>query len=196
MLLSGILYAQEVEPATFPPIVPLASFSPDIIQDVKYATKDNFTGKAIYSHGRVFLREPVALALVRVQERLRRDQGLGLKIFDGYRPLSVQRKFWQILPDPRFVADPRKGSRHNRGGSVDVTLVASDARDLDMGTGYDDFTEKAAHGFRILPAQVLENRRLLRSFMEKEGFVALESEWWHYDFEGAASFPIEDFPTE
>ena len=119
-----------------------------------------------------------------------------LKIFDGYRPFHVTKLMWEILPDERYVANPKDGSRHNRGAAVDLTLVDLTGAELKMPTGFDDFTEKAAHSYMNLPSEVIENRKKLRSIMEKYGFFAIESEWWHYDLKDYANYPILDYTFE
>ena len=132
--------------------------------------------------------------LKRVQAELA-GQWLGLKIFDGFRPLAVQRKFWEIIPDDRYVANPAKGSRHNRGAAVDLTLIhLSDGRELPMPTPFDDFSERAGRDYPDLPAEVIRNRDLLRRVMEKHGFVALPTEWWHFDDVDWRNYPITDLP--
>ncbi len=115
-------------------------------------------------------------------------KGIGLKFFDAYRPYSVTKKMWQVVPDARYAANPAKGSGHNRGAAVDVTLINLKTKEeLTMPTGFDDFTEKAHHNYLNLPTQVIANRKLLKSTMEKYGFAALETEWWHYSIPNAAS---------
>ena len=111
---------------------------PSIIQDIKYATADNFTGQVLYPSARCLLRDPVAWRLLRVHRNLR-SQGLGLKVFDCYRPIEVQRKMWSIYPDADYVANPVSGSRHNRGASVDVGLVDASGRELPMPSRFDEF---------------------------------------------------------
>jgi D-alanyl-D-alanine dipeptidase len=147
---------------------------------MRYAGRENFTGRAIYDCGRCFLRPETAEKVARAEASLRK-RGLSLKMWDCYRPLSAQKLLWALVPDPRYVADPKKGSRHNRGNAVDVTLVDSAGRELDMPTPFDDFSRRAAHGETQLPAQVLANRRLLAETMEQAGFRGLATEWWHYD---------------
>ncbi len=175
-------------------LIDLESVIPGLITDVRYATPDNFTGKVVYPSARVFLRRPAAERLAAAAAFLARHHGLRVKVFDGYRPLSVQKRFWEILPDDRYVANPATGSKHNRGAAVDLTLVGPDGADLDMGTAFDDFSERAGHGYRDLLAGVLANRRLLRSVMAAFGFEPLASEWWHYDLKGWKQFPVEDVP--
>jgi zinc D-Ala-D-Ala dipeptidase len=165
---------------------------PGITLDIRYATEENFMEQRLYPSPEAWLRAPAAVALARVQKDLAAE-GLGLKVFDAYRPYSVTRMMWEPIRNPDYVADPAKGSRHNRGAAVDVTLVLlATGEELAMPTGYDDFTERAGHGFRDLPQEVLANRERLRRAMERRGFSALESEWWHYDFTGWERFELLD----
>lgn len=164
--------------------------------DVKYATPNNFTKKILYPFAAVYLRQPAYEALVRLQEFLK-PMGIGVKIFDGYRPYRVTEKMWEIVPDERYAADPKTGSGHNRGVAVDLTLIyLKTGQELPMPTPYDDFTEKAHHNYMDLDAEVLENRTLLRSLMEAHGFVALETEWWHYYLKDPSRFPLMDIGFE
>jgi D-alanyl-D-alanine dipeptidase len=172
-------------------LVELSKISPRILLDIRYATPNNFTGKAVYPSARCFLLREAADRLHRVQLNLEK-MGLGLKVYDGYRPLAVQKIFWALVPDPRYVADPAEGSKHNRGASVDLTLVGPDGQELLMPTEFDDFTEKAGHGYMGGPEEALLNRNILRSAMEAEGFIPYEGEWWHYDDPDWKNFPILD----
>ena len=162
-----------------------------IVLDIRYATTNNFTGKQVYDEARFFLRTEAAKKLLEVQKELQ-SFGLGLKIFDGYRPLSVQKKFWEIMPDERYVADPKKGSRHNRGAAVDLTLVDKNGNEIPMPTPYDDFTEKASRNYMDLSAQVIINRKFLEDIMTKYGFTGMPTEWWHFDFNGWEKYDIMD----
>jgi D-alanyl-D-alanine dipeptidase len=154
---------------------------PGIVLDIRYATTNNFTGQQLYPFSKCYLRRAAATKLRAAQAELA-AMGYGLKIFDGYRPLSVQWKMWEIYPHPGYVADPRKGSRHNRGAAVDVTLIRlADGAELLMPTPYDDFTEKAHRDFMDLPAEAIRNRELLEQVLTKHGFVGLKTEWWHFD---------------
>ncbi len=175
------------------PLVLVSQLDSTIVIDLKYATPDNFVGQVLYDTALCYLRRSVAERLVRVQKPLRK-QGLGLKIWDGYRPLSVQWKMWRLVPDPRYVADPRKGSRHNRGAAVDVTLVDSLGHELPMPTGFDDFTERAHRDFTDLPPEVLRNRKILEEAMTREGFIPLPTEWWHFDAPNWKDYSILDIP--
>ena len=154
---------------------------PGIKTDFKYAKEDNFTHTILYpSITTTYLRRPVALALREVQEELA-TQKLALKIWDAYRPYAVTKRMWDLIKDERYVADPSKGSGHNRGIAVDLTIISTqNGKELDMGTGFDNFSDSAHHSFRYLPENVLQNRSLLRALMIRNGFVPLETEWWHY----------------
>ena len=171
---------------------------PTLIYDLRYASTNNFMQRIMYPdhNGKTFLRKPVADALTKVQEELNR-MGLGLKIFDAYRPFAVTVKFWELVKDERYVANPAKGSGHNRGVAVDLTIIdLKTLAELNMGTGFDNFTDTAHHTFTALPEEVLHNRLLLKSIMEKYGFVALESEWWHYYLANGNRFELLDISFE
>jgi len=168
----------------------------DIPRDVRYATTNNFMHAKLYPVSKVMLRRPAAIALHEVERELARD-GLGLKIFDGYRPYRVTVRMWKPIRNPDFVADPAKGSRHNRGAAVDLTLIdLRTGNDLPMPTGYDDFTPRARQDFNDLPADAIANRAKLREVMTRHGFDPLPSEWWHFDFRGWERFELLDLPLE
>ncbi len=173
------------------PLVELIQISPQIRLDIRYATPNNFTGKVVYPSARCFLLRQVAERLHLVQGTLEK-MGLGLKVFDGYRPLSVQKILWKVCPDPRYVADPKEGSCHNRGAAVDLTLVDLRGKELPMPTEFDDFTAKASHSYLGGSSETQENRGLLKKVMEAEGFLAYEGEWWHYAIPDSENFPILD----
>ncbi|MBA4148939.1 MAG: D-alanyl-D-alanine dipeptidase [Verrucomicrobia bacterium] len=161
-------------------LVDVEKFIPGVYLDIRYATTNNFTGQKVYPVAKCYLRRATAEKLKLVYEELQKRK-LSLKIYDGYRPLSVQKKFWELVPDDRYVANPAKGSKHNRGGAVDLTLVNSHGVELPMPTPYDDFTEKAHQDYNDLPKEVIRNRALLRTVMEKHGFKNITTEWWHFD---------------
>lgn len=164
--------------------------------EIRYATADNFMKKPLYPAAKAFLRAPAARALQSVQRELA-AQGVGIKVFDAYRPYRVTEAMWEPIKNPDYVADPAKGSRHNRGAAVDLTLIdLQTGAELEMPTPYDDFTERAAHAFGELPADAVKNRALLRGVMEKHGFQPLPSEWWHYDFSGWEGFELMNVPLE
>jgi D-alanyl-D-alanine dipeptidase len=165
---------------------------PGIVLDIRYATTNNFTGQKLYPFAGCSLRRAAAEKLAAAQAELK-PLGYGLKIYDGYRPLSVQRKMWEVFPQPGYVADPKKGSRHNRGAAVDVTLIwLSDGTELPMPTPYDDFTERAHRSYMDLPAEVIQNRELLARVLTKHGFVGLPTEWWHFDDREWRNYPLLD----
>lgn len=159
--------------------------------DLRYATANNFVGEPMYDCPRCFLRPAAARALLKVHRKLQ-TQGYALKMYDCYRPLPIQWKLWKKVPDRRYVADPRKGSMHNRGAAVDLTIVVdSTGQELDMGTGYDYFGVEAYINYQKLPAAVLANRQLLRSSMEAAGFYTTPTEWWHFSYRGQ-SYPLDE----
>ncbi len=174
-------------------LVELGALTPPLILDIRYATANNFTGRVVYPSARAFLRRDAACALLRVNAALR-VRGLQLKVFDAYRPVSVQKILWNVMPDERYVADPKIGSIHNRGMAVDVTLVDLRGGEIPMPTGYDEFSEKAYRDYRKLPAAALRNRAILRAAMEAEGFNGIPTEWWHYDFHGWGHCKVLDVP--
>ncbi len=175
------------------PLVDLALIDPRILRDLRYATSDNFTQQVLYPTAKCLLRLSVARRLKRVQDHLVKE-GLGLKIYDGYRPLSVQKKMWALVPDPRYVADPAKGSRHNRGAAVDVTLIDIKGLELEMPTEYDDFTEAAHRDYAGGTPLSRRNRQLLFDALEREGFSGLATEWWHFDAPDWQKYPVLDKP--
>ncbi len=193
---------QPAAPASAAPVqaghdfVDVVDVVPKVVVALPYATEQNFFKKRFYTSNRCLLRRAVALRLAEVQRELN-TQGLGLKIWDGYRPRSVQYEFWKTLPDARYVADPSKGSRHNRGAAVDLTLIDLESgKELVMPTGYDDFTPKAAADFKLASPEAMKNRALLQDVMVKHGFEVFPSEWWHFDARGWEQFPLENFSPE
>lgn len=173
-------------------MVDLEKLIPGIVLDIRYATKNNFTGEIIYEAPKAFLRKPVAEALKMVQDSLAFHQ-LGLKIYDAYRPYAATLRFYEVYPDTNFVANPRKGSRHNRGCAVDVTLVMqSSGKEILMPTLFDDFSERSHAQFNNLPEEIISNREFLFNMMSHFGFTHLETEWWHFDFNGWEKYPLMD----
>jgi D-alanyl-D-alanine dipeptidase len=154
---------------------------PGIVLDIRYATTNNFTGQQLYPVAKCVLRTKTAAKLRDVQTELA-SQRLGLKVFDGYRPLSVQKRMWAIFPNPDYVVDPKKGSRHNRGAAVDLTLIhLSDQTELPMPTPYDEFSPRAHRDYTDLDPDAIHNRELLENVMARHGFAGLPTEWWHFD---------------
>jgi zinc D-Ala-D-Ala dipeptidase len=182
----------ETGPFRLPELVELVKLDPTIKLDIRYASKNNFLGKAVYKQRRAFLQRPAAEALARVNQSLQK-QGYGLVVFDGYRPWSVTKVFWDATPADRkiFVADPAIGSRHNRGGAVDLTL-------FDLKTGvpvkmpgeYDEMTERSHIDYECATPEAKRFREILRAAMEAEGFAVYEPEWWHYDYKDWKEYPI------
>jgi zinc D-Ala-D-Ala dipeptidase len=173
-------------------MVELPKLIPGIVLDLRYAGRNNFTRHQLYPQSRAFLRLVAALALAKVQAKLK-EKGIGLKIYDAYRPYSATKLMWELVKDERYAASPQKGSGHNRGAAVDLTLVdLKTGKELAMPTAFDDFSEKSHHDYMQLPEPVLENRRLLKTVMEENGFKALGTEWWHYYLPDAARFELMD----
>ena len=176
--------------------VNIQTLSSDIILDIKYATADNFLKQAVYDCPQCYLRKATAEALVAAQKEFVK-RGYSLKLFDCYRPLSVQKKMWKILPGTHYVANPAKGSKHNRGAAVDLTLVdLATGKELDMGTPFDTFSPRAHHTYTQLPKEVLDNRKLLKEVMYKYNFKSIYSEWWHYEYRPEMASAVEDLPWE
>jgi len=189
-------YIEQTHSAEENEMVDIKKIIPDIRLELVYTTADNFTHSILYPQTKTtFLRKPAALALKKVQDSLRKLH-LSLKIWDAYRPYAVTLKMWDLIHDDRYVADPSKGSGHNKGIAVDLTIVSTiTGKELDMGTGFDDFSDSAHQDFMQLPETVLNNRKLLRSLMTENGFIVFETEWWHYFF-GTGRFDIMDIPFE
>ncbi len=177
-------------------LINIKNFAPDIALDIRYATDNNFCGEQIYNSPEAFVRKPVAEALKKVQADLK-EMGMGLKVFDAYRPYSATVKFYEVYPDTNFVAAPWRGSVHNRGCAVDVTLIdLKTNKQLEMPTPFDDFTNKASHSYNDLSEHVLKNRQTLRDIMIKHGFQIYEAEWWHYNFKGWKNYGLMDISFE
>ena len=175
-------------------LVEVQTVNPRIRLELRYATADNFVGRAMYRTSKCFLRRAVAERLSEVQIELE-AMGFGLKIWDGYRPLAVQKEFWKLVPDERYVASPVKGSRHNRGAAVDLTLVDKEGKELEMPTKFDDFTEKAGASAPC-SERAAKNRELLQRVMTAHGFAIFPSEWWHFDAVGWEKFEVLDLSFE
>jgi D-alanyl-D-alanine dipeptidase len=190
------VYRQQVLADSAKKMVELRSLVPGLRYDLRYASTNNFMRRRMYPAGthHTFLRAPAAHALAAVQRELN-NKGYGLKIFDAYRPYSVTVSFWELVKDERYVANPAKGSGHNKGLAVDLTIVdLKTGRELDMGTGSDNFTDTAHHNFTQLPQVVLQNRQLLKTTMEKYGFILFETEWWHYYWPNNKDYEVLDIP--
>jgi D-alanyl-D-alanine dipeptidase len=184
----------ETEPPTQDPLVEVAAQDGRIRVLAVYATPDNFVGEALYPEPRIFLRRSAMERLSRVQSALE-SRGMGLMVFDGYRPWSVTRRMWEVIGDPDYVADPSKGSRHNRGMAVDVTLVDGRGNRLPMPTDFDAFVPEARADAEVLEP-MRTNRRVLIEAMAAQGFRVLSSEWWHFDCDGWEERALLDVPVD
>jgi D-alanyl-D-alanine dipeptidase len=175
--------------------VNLRDYSSDFVYDMKYATEDNFLKAKVYDCAECYLRYKTVKALILANERLMK-KGFKIKLFDCYRPLDIQKKMWAIVPNPKYVANPSKGSIHNRGGAIDITLVDLNGKELDMGTAFDYFGIEASHNYPNFSKEIKNNRKLLRKNMEKECFNSFDSEWWHYNLKAGLKDPVSNFKWE
>lgn len=175
-------------------LIELKKLTKSIKLDIRYATSDNFVGRPVYPEARAFLQRPAAEALVRVHKKLK-EKKLGIMVFDAYRPWTITKLFWEVVsPDQKkFVADPAKGSKHNRGCAVDITIYdRKTGKPVPMPSGYDEFTERASPDYTGGTDEERANRDLLRSLMEAEGFTVNDSEWWHFDYNTWKDYAIYD----
>src|ERR1043165_5710790 len=177
-------------------MVELRKLDKSIKLDIRYATTNNFAGRAVYPEARAFLQRPAAEAVVRVNKLLKKE-GLGLVIFDGYRPWSITKLFWDVVPEDKrkFVADPKTGSKHNRGCAVDLSIYdRKTGRLIPMPSGYDEFTERASPDYNGGTDDERRNRDMLRNLMEAAGFSVNPNEWWHFDHKDWEQYAIYDIP--
>jgi D-alanyl-D-alanine dipeptidase len=175
-------------------LVELTQLDNTIKLDIRYATADNFVGRPVYPEARAFLQKPAAKAVVDVHQKLRK-QGLGIVIFDGYRPWTITKLFWEVVPEDKrkFVADPAKGSKHNRGCAVDLSVFdLKTGKLIDMPSGFDEFTERASPDYSGGTPEQRANRDMLRKLMEGEGFTVNPNEWWHFDYKNWQDYAIYD----
>ncbi len=171
--------------------VNLKNYSRDFVFDMKYATADNFLKEQVYPCDECFLRVKTIKALLHANQAFI-AKGYRIKLYDCYRPLAIQKKMWKIVPNPTYVANPKKGSIHNKGGAVDITLVDSLGVELNMGTGFDFFGPEAGHNYTDLSAEILANRQLLKSIMLQYNFKSFDSEWWHYNLNNSATDEVSN----
>jgi len=198
LLFYSVAFAQE-RPAKTPnsreaDLIELIKLDPSFKLDVRYARTDNFVGKVVYPEARVFLQRPAAEAVLRVHQKLA-EIGYGLMLFDGYRPWSVTKIFWEVTPEDKrmFVADPKNGSKHNRGCAVDLTIYdLKTGLPVPMPSEFDEFTERASPDYAGGSEEQRRNRDLLRRLMEEEGFTVNSNEWWHFDFKDWEKYDIYD----
>ena len=184
-----------LQPPTDDPLVDLGSLDPRLALHLSYGTEDNFVGEVLYPEPRALLRASAAARLVEVLDRLE-GRGLALVVYDAYRPHAVQRRMWELIPDPDYVADPARGSRHNRGMAVDVGLCDLAGTPLEMPTAHDAFEPAAAADAPLPWGVARRNRDLLIEAMAASGFSVLRSEWWHFDAEGWQARGLLDVPIE
>ena len=189
----AVIFALTAPVLAADPLVDVRTVVPGVVLDVRYATAQNFTGKAVYPEAAAYLRRSTAVKLARAAETLR-AKGRRLVIYDAYRPLSVQRVLWAAKPDRRFVADPATGSVHNRGGAVDVGLADADGKPVALPTDFDEFGPRAAHGAKGIPKEAAANAAELDAAMKAAGFKPLAEEWWHYEDPAAKDWPLLDVP--
>ena len=162
-----------------PSLVEITEASHNILLELRYATKNNITGARIYQDDRCFIHAD-ALVLLKRSVTLAREQGLKIKVFDAYRPRTVQEALWAFCPNPDYVMPPEKGSAHTRGVAIDLTLVDEAGQELNMGTDFDDLSPRAHHGSSLVSPEVAANRYLLLGLMMSAGWDFFRNEWWHY----------------
>lgn len=175
-------------------LIELTKLSKTIKLDIRYATANNFVGRAVYPEARAFLQRPAAEALVRVHKLLKKE-GLGVVIFDGYRPWAITKLFWEVVREDqrKYVADPAKGSKHNRGCAVDMSIYdLKTGKEIPMTSGFDEFTERASPDYKGGTDEERANRDKLRRLMEAEGFTVNANEWWHFDYKDWQQYAIYD----
>lgn len=177
-------------------LIDLTELIPTLVLDIRYATTNNFTGEKIYNLAKAYSRKPVAEALKMIQAELK-EEGLGIKIFDAYRPYKATIKFYEVYRDTTYVASPYRGSRHNRGCALDLTVVnLVTGEELKMPTEFDSFRKEAWPTSAVKDPDILKNRTLLINVMEKHGFKVNASEWWHFDFIGWKNYEVLDIDFE
>jgi D-alanyl-D-alanine dipeptidase len=181
-----------------PELVEVVELDSTIKLDIRYATSNNFMGRPVYTQARAFLQRPAAEALVRAHTRLT-QYGFGILLFDAYRPWDVTKKFWDETPPAqrKFVANPKEGSKHNRGCAVDVSLYdLRTGKEVRMPSAYDEFSERAAADYRGGTREQRRLRDLLRRTMEAEGFTVHPAEWWHFDYRSWREYPVLNIPFD
>lgn len=177
-------------------LVDIKKAIPSVVLDIRYATKNNFMKQVMYKQARAFARKPVVEKLKLIQAALKKS-GYGLKIYDGYRPYAVTVSFYEKASDKNFVANPAKGSKHNRGCAVDLSIIdLKTGKDVPMPTPYDSFEAAAAPHYNDLPADIIKNRDFLINTMQAHGFKVIYNEWWHFDFIGWQDYDLMDIPFE
>jgi zinc D-Ala-D-Ala dipeptidase len=189
--------ARTLTPGDPKKLIELVKLDPAIKLDMRYATNNNFTGRILYDEARAFLASAPAQAVARANKAAQAD-GFGLTIFDAYRPWRVTKQLWDATPagpKKNYVANPKRGSKHNRGCAVDLSLhdIATGLL-VEMPSGFDDFSEKAHRDYMAASPAAIANRTRLQRYLEAEGFIGLSNEWWHFDFTGWEQYPVMDIP--
>jgi D-alanyl-D-alanine dipeptidase len=182
---------ERITPINDTAFVNLKDYSRDFVYDMKYATADNFLKAKVYDCSECFLRLKTVKALIEANKTFVK-KGYKIKVFDCYRPLDIQKKMWNIVSNPEYVANPAKGSIHNRGGAVDITLVDCNGKELDMGTPFDFFGKEASHNYTELSQEIKGNRLLLKKIMTEANFNSFDSEWWHYNLKSGLNDKISN----
>lgn len=189
-------YLSQIEADSNKALVEIKTLIPNIALDIRYATENNFLKKVFYKEAKAFARLPVVKALHAVQAELNK-QGIGVKIYDGYRPYAVTVQFYESFPDSTYVASPWSGSKHNRGCALDITLVnLKTGKELKMPTPYDSAVKESWADAPVKSKKAFKNRELMKTVMAKYGFTVEPSEWWHYNFNGWRDYPLMDMPFE
>ena len=189
-------YMQSVSANPQNELINLQRYIPGIVLDIRYATTNNFTGEKIYNLSRAYARKPVAEALKKAQAEFA-NHGVGIKIYDAYRPYAATVKFYEVYRDTTYVASPYRGSRHNRGCAIDMTLIDLKTGDeLKMPTEFDSFRREAWPSTPVNDPSIKKNRDLIIAVMQKHGFKVNASEWWHFDFTGWQKFEVLDIAFE
>lgn len=176
-------------------LVELVKLDDSFILDIKYATTDNFAKKQIYTMPMCLIHKSTAQKLIDANNEFK-NLGYRIKVFDAYRPYSAQQVLWDAAEDKSYLANPKKGSIHNRGAAVDVTLVDENGNELDMPSGYDEFSERAHLKYNQCDQALITNRELLGKIMVKHGFKRISNEWWHFEDTNAKNYPLLDIAFE
>ncbi len=179
---------KETDDNTF---VNLKNYSNDFVFEMKYATTDNFLNEKVYPCAECFLRVKTVKALLEANKSFL-EKGYRIKLYDCYRPIAIQKQMWKIVPNANYVANPKKGSIHNKGGAVDITLVDSLGVELDMGTKFDFFGEEASHNYTNHSDEILANRKFLKDIMLQYNFKSFDSEWWHYNLNNSSTDKVSN----
>jgi D-alanyl-D-alanine dipeptidase len=192
LIQTNAAYRASVKESNQNKLINIKKIIPTLVLDLRYNTTNNFTKTKLYEKASTtYLRLDAATALQKINDSLLKLK-LRIKVIDAYRPYSSTKYMWDLIKDERYVANPKNGSNHNRGLAIDLTLVYFNKQELNMGTGFDNFTDTAHHSFAALPLEVLQNRKLLKNLMEYYGFKSFDTEWWHYTYSTKQVFSIID----